>query len=81
MVICDCTSLTQAGYVGDDIETVIQRLVQVGETLEHACVCVCACVRAWWRRRRGTGMRVCYGGGGAKCGLICTMHIAYKVPL
>jgi ATP-dependent Clp protease ATP-binding subunit ClpX len=26
-VICDCTSLTQAGYVGDDIETVIAKLL------------------------------------------------------
>lgn len=26
--ICDCTSLTQAGYVGDDVDSVIARLVQ-----------------------------------------------------
>jgi len=26
--ICDCTILTQAGYVGDDVETVITKLVQ-----------------------------------------------------
>uniref|UniRef100_A0A914XG85 Uncharacterized protein n=1 Tax=Plectus sambesii TaxID=2011161 RepID=A0A914XG85_9BILA len=26
--MCDCTSLTQAGYVGDDVETVIQKLLQ-----------------------------------------------------
>jgi len=26
--ICDCTSLTQAGYVGDDIESVISKLYQ-----------------------------------------------------
>lgn len=26
MVICDCTTLTQAGYVGDDIESVIVKL-------------------------------------------------------
>ena len=37
IVICDCTSLTQAGYVGDDIESVIQRLVQVRAT-EQRCV-------------------------------------------
>ncbi|XP_064391315.1 ATP-dependent Clp protease ATP-binding subunit ClpX-like [Halichondria panicea] len=27
MVICDCTTLTQAGYVGDDIESVIIKLL------------------------------------------------------
>ena len=27
MAICDCTSLTQAGYVGDDIESVIVKLL------------------------------------------------------
>ena len=27
--ICDCTSLTQAGYVGDDIESVIAKLLYV----------------------------------------------------
>lgn len=26
--ICDCTTLTQAGYVGDDIESVIAKLLQ-----------------------------------------------------
>ena len=26
--ICDCTSLTQAGYVGEDIESVITKLLQ-----------------------------------------------------
>ncbi len=29
MVICDCTTLTQAGYVGDDIESVIVKLLHV----------------------------------------------------
>ena len=29
MVICDCTTLTQAGYVGDDIESVIVKLFHV----------------------------------------------------
>ena len=28
--ICDCTALTQAGYVGEDIESVIAKLLQVG---------------------------------------------------
>ncbi len=37
MVICDCTTLTQAGYVGDDIESVIIKLL-------HVSVCVCVCV-------------------------------------
>ena len=29
MVICDCTTLTQAGYVGDDIDSVISKLLNV----------------------------------------------------
>ena len=29
MVICDCTTLTQAGYVGDDIDSVISKLLHV----------------------------------------------------
>ena len=31
MVICDCTTLTQAGYVGDDIESVISKLLHVSD--------------------------------------------------
>ncbi|PIC49981.1 hypothetical protein B9Z55_001063 [Caenorhabditis nigoni] len=27
IVICDCTTLTQAGYVGDDVDTVVQKLL------------------------------------------------------
>lgn len=27
LAICDATSLTQAGYVGDDVETILQRLI------------------------------------------------------
>lgn len=27
-VICDCTTLTQAGYVGEDVESVVSRLLQ-----------------------------------------------------
>ncbi|CAF5214524.1 unnamed protein product, partial [Rotaria magnacalcarata] len=26
--ICDCTSLTQAGYVGEDVESIIAKLLQ-----------------------------------------------------
>lgn len=26
--ICDCTNLTQAGYVGEDVESVIAKLLQ-----------------------------------------------------
>ena len=26
--ICDCTTLTQAGYVGEDIESVVAKLLQ-----------------------------------------------------
>ena len=33
MVICDCTTLTQAGYVGDDIESVIVKLLHVSFSL------------------------------------------------
>ena len=32
MVICDCTTLTQAGYVGDDIESVVVKLLVVSDT-------------------------------------------------
>ncbi|KAL5248099.1 hypothetical protein ACHWQZ_G017318 [Mnemiopsis leidyi] len=36
MVVCDCTSLTQAGYVGEDVESVIVRLWQAaGQDLER----------------------------------------------
>ena len=31
-VICDCTSLTQAGYVGEDIESVVGKLLHVSDT-------------------------------------------------
>jgi len=35
--ICDCTSLTQAGYVGEDIESVITKLLQdANYNVEHA---------------------------------------------
>ena len=27
--ICDCTALTQAGYIGDDVESVIHKLLNV----------------------------------------------------
>ena len=37
LVICDCTTLTQAGYVGDDIESVIAKLL-------HVCLCICVSV-------------------------------------
>lgn len=33
VVVCDCTSLTQAGYVGDDIDSVIYKLLQVPKFL------------------------------------------------
>ena len=33
MVICDCTTLTQAGYVGDDIDSVISKLLHVSPSL------------------------------------------------
>ncbi|VDN50316.1 unnamed protein product, partial [Dracunculus medinensis] len=28
IALCDCTSMTQAGYVGDDVESVVQKLLQ-----------------------------------------------------
>uniref|UniRef100_A0A158PM21 AAA domain-containing protein n=1 Tax=Angiostrongylus costaricensis TaxID=334426 RepID=A0A158PM21_ANGCS len=28
IALCDCTSMTQAGYVGEDVESVVQKLVQ-----------------------------------------------------
>lgn len=35
--ICDCTTLTQAGYVGEDIESVIGKLLQdAGHSVERA---------------------------------------------
>lgn len=35
--ICDCTALTQAGYVGEDIESVIAKLLQeAGNSVERA---------------------------------------------
>ena len=36
MVICDCTTLTQAGYVGDDIESVIAKLLHVSAMNPHS---------------------------------------------
>ncbi|CAI4230136.1 unnamed protein product [Auanema sp. JU1783] len=37
IAMCDCTSLTQAGYVGEDVESVIQKLVQAaGGNAERA---------------------------------------------
>ena len=38
--ICDCTTLTQAGYVGEDIESVIAKLLQV-------CFNSCLNIRNW----------------------------------
>ncbi len=37
--ICDCTTLTMAGYVGDDIESVVAKLLQVKK--EPRCVFRC----------------------------------------
>lgn len=37
IALCDCTSMTQAGYVGEDVESVIQKLVQnAGGSVERA---------------------------------------------
>ena len=33
--ICDCTTLTMAGYVGDDIESVVAKLLQVHSVKFH----------------------------------------------
>lgn len=37
-VICDCTSLTQAGYVGEDIESIIAKLL-------------CVSTKSTWRKK------------------------------
>ena len=37
-VICDCTSLTQAGYVGEDIESVIAKLLHVRTLFVHLSI-------------------------------------------
>lgn len=39
MVICDCTTLTQAGYVGDDIESVVVKLFHVRMCFTVPVVC------------------------------------------
>ena len=53
MVICDCTTLTQAGYVGDDIDSVISKLLHVSLSLSisftvdsNAVYIMCACLLA-----------------------------------
>ena len=33
--ICDCTTLTMAGYVGDDIESVVAKLLQVKDLFAY----------------------------------------------
>lgn len=39
--MCDCTVLTQAGYVGEDIESVIFKLLKEADfNVEKAQVCV-----------------------------------------
>lgn len=53
--ICDCTTLTQAGYVGEDIESVIAKLLQdsnynVDKTQQGKAgifVCFCAPRKKW----------------------------------
>ena len=41
MVICDCTTLTQAGYVGDDIESIIVKLVHVSMCMKCKLSIIC----------------------------------------
>lgn len=37
IALCDCTSMTQAGYVGEDVESVLQKLLQnAGGNVERA---------------------------------------------
>jgi ATP-dependent Clp protease ATP-binding subunit ClpX len=37
IALCDCTSMTQAGYVGEDVESVLQKLLQnAGGVVERA---------------------------------------------
>ena len=35
IAICDCTTLTMAGYVGDDIESVVAKLLAVSTYILH----------------------------------------------
>ena len=37
MTICDCTSLTQAGYVGEDVESVIAKLLIASDFSIEKC--------------------------------------------
>ncbi len=46
MVICDCTTLTQAGYVGDDIESVIVKLLHVSSCSLSVVCCTHVDVRS-----------------------------------
>ena len=57
MVICDCTTLTQAGYVGDDIESVIVKLFHV----RNQRCSQCQGVPTHYKRVWGGG-----GGGGGE---------------
>jgi hypothetical protein len=46
--MADATTLTQAGYVGDDVESIIYKLLQVGglaacTSCARAWVCACVC--------------------------------------
>lgn len=44
--MADATTLTQAGYVGDDVESIIYKLLQVCACLEGSCAQLdIACVR------------------------------------
>ena len=37
MTICDCTSLTQAGYVGEDVESIIAKLLIAADFSVDKC--------------------------------------------
>ena len=37
MTICDCTSLTQAGYVGEDVESIVAKLLIASDFNMEKC--------------------------------------------
>lgn len=53
--ICDCTTLTQAGYVGEDVESVIVKLLQVSNFIQStnwSCCLLCLFSKMCCRTRR-----------------------------
>lgn len=38
IALCDCTLLTQAGYVGDDVDSVRLTYIKLTENLNDTCI-------------------------------------------